>query len=97
MLAAPAPELRSRRAARLRRLLPAERLFTARPEVDHTRMLLALLLASPRRIPRWARNLLFPPLENMAVIHGRPVSAALYLRYLTRPLRPVARMLGRSF
>ncbi len=96
MLVLPAPELCSRGAARLRRLLPAERLFTERPEVDHARMLLALLLASPRRIPRWARNLLFPPLENMAVIYGRPASSSLYLRYLTRPFRPVARMLGWS-
>jgi hypothetical protein len=96
MLALPTPELRSPRAARLRRLLPAERLFTERPEVDHMRMLLALLLASPWRIPRWARNLLFPPIENMSVIVGRPVSPALYLRYFTRPLRPLGRLLGKS-
>lgn len=96
MLALPTPELRSPRAARLRRLLPAEQLFTERPEVDHMRMLLALLLASPWRIPRWARNLLFPPIENMSVIVGRPVSPALYLRYFTRPLRPLGRLLGKS-
>ena len=96
MLAVPPPKLRSPRAARLRRLLPAERLFTPRPEVDHVRMLLALLLVSPRRIPRWARNLLFPPIESLSVIVGRPVSPALYLRYFTRPLRPIARMLGKS-
>jgi hypothetical protein len=96
MLAPPAAELCSPRAARLRRLLPAERLFTPRPEVDHIRMLLALLLVNPRRIPRWARNLLFPPIENLSVIVGRPVSPALYLRYFTRPLRPLARVLGKS-
>jgi Uncharacterised nucleotidyltransferase len=96
ILALPAPELRSPRAARLRRLLPAEQLFTPRPEVDHVRMLLALLLVNPRRIPRWARNLLFPPIENMSVIVGRPISPALYLRYFTRPLRPLARVLGKN-
>jgi hypothetical protein len=50
----------------------------------------------PWRIPRWARNLLFPPIENMSVIVGRPVSPALYLRYL--PGRcGIGRLLGRAF
>jgi hypothetical protein len=97
ILTTPTPGMRSRSAERLRRLLPTKRLFTPRPDVDHARMLLALLLANPKRIPRWARNLLFPPLENMSVIVGRPISPALYLSYLTRPFRPVARFLGRTF
>jgi hypothetical protein len=97
MLTVPPPEIGSRRAARLRRILPAERLFEPRPDVDYVRMLLALLLASPRRIPRWTRNLLLPPIENISVIVGQPVSPGLYLRYLTRPFRPIARLLGRSF
>ena len=88
------PGIASPRAKRLRRLLPAQRLWSARPSHDYVRWLLALLLVEPRRIPGRLSRLVFPPLDNLAVIEGKPVSRALYLRYLTRPFRPVMRALG---
>jgi Uncharacterised nucleotidyltransferase len=94
LLCAAPPSIASPRAKRLRRLLPARRLWTARPSHDYVRWLLALLLVEPRRIPARLSRLAFPPLDNLAVIEGRPVSRALYLRYLTRPFRPVLRALG---
>ncbi|MGH7856329.1 MAG: nucleotidyltransferase family protein, partial [Candidatus Binatia bacterium] len=94
LLQAEPPRIGSRRAARLRRWLPASRLGEARPRHDYARMLLSLLLVDPRRLPRWILRRGFPPIETMAVIYGRPPSPALYLRYLTRPFRPLRRMLS---
>lgn len=96
MLDAPPLVLGSRRAAWMRRWLPARKLRERSAGLGYARMLLALMLAPPQQIPRWLRNLLFPPLENMSALHGEPVSAALWARYLTRPLRPIGRVLGRK-
>ena len=88
------PNIGSRRARRLRRLLPANRLATPRPEHDYARKLAMAVLAEPARLPRWLLRGMFPPLENLAAISGRPPSRALYVSYLTRPLRFAARAIG---
>ena len=90
------PELSSRRADWLRRILPAERLLEERPNRDYVRELLQLFIVDPRCLPRWARDRFFPPIEMMAAILNRPVSRSLYLRYFTRLFRPVVRMLSRD-
>ena len=48
----------------------------------------------PDRVVAQLRKDVLPPLSKLAVIHDRPVSPLLYLHYATRPLRPVARLLG---
>lgn len=96
MLESAPPELGSKRAARLRAWLPAERLAETPPTRGYWRDLLMLSLADPPNVVRWLLPLLFPPIDNMAAILDRPVSPSLYLRYLTRPFRPLARMLGKS-
>jgi hypothetical protein len=95
MLETSAPAIGSRRADRVRRLLPAEKLWTPRPVPDYERWFLALLLANPRRVPRWLWYAMFPPLENLAAIEGAPVSSALRWRYLLRPFRAFARGVDR--
>jgi hypothetical protein len=92
MLDSAPPQVCSLRASALLRLLPPQRLNRPLEQVPYSRMVLALLLAPVGRIPLWGWKLLFPSLENLAVIHDRPVSRHLYLRYLTRPFRPVARL-----
>jgi hypothetical protein len=99
MLTAAPPLLGSRRAARLRRWLPAHRLRDVSAESRNLRMLLGLTLAPPRQLPKWLRNVLLPPLENFAAWHGGAVSPALRVRYFARPFRAVGRALavgGRS-
>jgi hypothetical protein len=93
LLAAPAPAIGDRRAAVLRRLLPARRLFEPRPRPDHRRNLLVLLLTGLRRTPRYLVHGLFPTIERMSATYGEPVSARLYLRYAGRPLRALRRAL----
>jgi hypothetical protein len=95
LLQAPPPPRVSQRAQRLRALLPAERLADARPRHDYVRAMLALSLAPLPQIPRWLRYQVFPPIEQMAAIYESPVSTALYLRYATRPWRPLGRLLAR--
>ena len=96
LLTAATPRFGTSRASALRVLLPPANLSRRRPGHGHAKTLLPLVLADPRRIPAWVRTKLFPPIDNMAVIAGRPVSPALYLRYLTRPFRPLLRALGRQ-
>ena len=86
-LAAPPAVLGSRRAAVLRRILPTRRLFEPRPEPDHRRNLLLFVLTGLRRAPRYLAHTMFPTIERMSVIYGRPASRRLYLRYATRPWR----------
>ena len=88
------PPIRSPRARRLRSFLRSEDMAGDRPAHDYARKAGAALLAEPRRIPTWLWRIAFPPIENLAVIEGRPPSRGLYLRYFTRPLRLAARMLG---
>ncbi|MGH7899903.1 MAG: nucleotidyltransferase family protein [Candidatus Binatia bacterium] len=96
LLNAPPPVIGSRRAARLRRLLPAERLCEPRPIRDYQRRLLGLLLVEPRRVPGWLRYAVFPPLENLAAIEGSPASPVLRWRHLIRPWHVLGRALSRS-
>jgi hypothetical protein len=96
MLTTPPPTIGSRRADRLRRLLPAEKLWTLRPTPDYARWFLALLLVDPGRVPRWIRYAMFPPLENLAAIENTTVSPGLRWHYLTRPFRALARSLERG-
>lgn len=89
---APPPEFHSRKAALLRRLLPSRRLLES--EVSrYERSLLTALLLSARRAPGWLLRQAAPPLDRMAVIYEQPVSDWLYLRYPTRPLRALRRLL----
>jgi hypothetical protein len=88
------PPIGSQRAAFVRRLLPPSRLSGSRPRHNYVRMLLGAVLAEPRRIPAWIFHNSFPPIDVIATVFRRPVTPGLYLRYLTRPLRPLARMLG---
>lgn len=92
----PPPPIGSARASRLRRFLPADRLWTPRPVPDYERWLLALLLVDPRRVPRWLRYAMFPPLENLAAIEGVAVSPGLRCRHLIRPFRALVRAIGGS-
>lgn len=96
LLAGPPPPIGSRRAARLRRLLPAGRLFEPRPEKDYRRWLYGLLLTEPRHAARWLRRSAFPPLETLAAWSEKPPSARLYARYLVRPFRPLRALWGRE-
>ena len=93
LLVAPAPRMASRRVAVLRRLLPTRRLFEPRPDPDHRRMMLVFLLTGLRRAPRYFLHSMFPTVERMSVIYGRPTSGWLYLRYATRPFRALRRAL----
>jgi len=88
------PAIGSRRARRLRRLLPAERLCVPRPTPDYARWFLGLLLVDPSRVPKWFLSALFPPVENLAAIEGVPLSPALRWRYLLRPFRALGRAVG---
>ena len=94
LLKSPPPAIGSKRARRLRRLLPAERLCVPRPTPDYARWFLGLLLVDPVRVPIWFRNAMFPPVENLAAIEGRPLSQALRWRHLIRPFRALGRAVG---
>jgi hypothetical protein len=72
----------SRRVRALRELLPTSRL----DQVEARRTVELLLLAPPRRIPRWFWLRLVPPPANIAARYGQPMSRKVYLLY---PLRPV--------
>lgn len=96
LLRTPPPPGGSRRAAALRRLVPPARLQVAAEGTweSYRRTVASWLLREPRFIATQLRYDWFPPLSRLSVIYGRPAHASLYLRYLTRPLRPVARLLG---
>lgn len=85
LLTCPAPEIRSRRAARLCRRLPAGRSPT--PPPDYRGRLLALRLADPRRAAHWAWDMAFPPPATQAAITGRAPGPAVWPSYLTRLVR----------
>ena len=87
------PEIDSRIARLVLRLVPPERRRIAGPWVAYRRIFVRALMADPRRWPRFLRHALFPPIDEMAEVLGRPVTPGLYLRYLTRPLQPVTRWL----
>lgn len=84
------PPFDTRRARALRRLLSAGN----ETQNDYLRLALTLLVAPPERVPRWLWHNLAPPIDVLASIYRRPVSPALYLRYLSRPFRPAARWFG---
>lgn len=91
MLDTPPPFIGSSKAARLRRLLPARRLFEKPSHKSYRRAALSLLLINPRCIPGWLRLEIFPPIDRMAAIYEQPITPRLYLRYLERPFRPLSR------
>jgi hypothetical protein len=93
LLVAPAPLRGSRRAGMLRRFLPTRRLLQPRPDPDHWRRMLLFLLTGLQLAPRYLMHGMFPTIESMSAIYGRPVSGWLYLRYATRPLRALRRAL----
>jgi hypothetical protein len=88
LLEVPPPKIGSRRAARLRRLVPRPRPIR---EPDEVGKLLRLVLAPPRRAMREFRREVFPPSERLAVRYQRPPCAALRLRYPLRLLSPAHR------
>jgi hypothetical protein len=97
LLRTPTPYVGSARAARLRRLLPPERLLRAAERnslESYYRSACALVLRDPDRVAAQLRKDFLPPLSKLAVIHDRPASPILYLHYATRPFRPLARALG---
>jgi hypothetical protein len=75
-------------------VLGARRLLEPRHDGSYARTLAALALLGPAQAARTLRELLLPPLPRLAKIHGRPPVPALYLHWLTRPLRPLARAFG---
>lgn len=91
VLDTPLPRIGSAKAARLRRVLPAKRLFEKPSRKSYHRAALSLLLVNPIRIPGWLRQEVFPPIDRMAAIYGQPITPRLYLRYLERPFRPLSR------
>lgn len=96
-LRTPPPFMGSPRARRLARILPPSRLLEPAPPHGaeaYARALATFLLRDPDRVVAQLRKDVLPPLSKLAVIHDRPVSPLLYLHYATRPLRPVARLLG---
>jgi hypothetical protein len=97
LLVAPVRLTGSRRAGVLRRLLPVRRLFEPRPSPDHRRTMLVFLLTGLRQVPRYLAHGMFPTIEGMSVIYGRPVSGWLYLRYATRPFRALRRALWNAY
>jgi hypothetical protein len=57
-----------------------------------------LFVTGVRRLPRYLAHGLFPTIENMAAIYGRPPSAWLYAHYATLPFRALRRAAStRSF
>ena len=88
------PELRTRRAAIVRRLMAPKRLFGQSGSTARSSQALCLLLARPSRALHHALHVTFPPVESMSQIYDEPVSPKLMLKYATRPFRPIARMLG---
>jgi Uncharacterised nucleotidyltransferase len=91
LIEAAAPLTGSWRAAVLRRLLPARRLFEQRPNPDHRRRMLVVLVTGLRRMPRYFAHGMFPNIEHMSDIYGIPISGRLYLRYAARPFRGLRR------
>lgn len=94
LLAGDPPAIRSPRARRLRRFLPARDLAVERPAHDYGRKAAVAMLAEPRRIPRWLWKMAFPPLENLAAIEKSAPGRMLCVRYLTRPPGVALRALG---
>jgi hypothetical protein len=84
-----------RRTRLARRLLPSSRLAQERPG-GYPQLLKSLVLAHAECLPAMVAEACFPPPSLMPVIYGEPPSARLYARYLTRPLRPIWRALGRE-
>lgn len=96
LLTVPPLALRSRRAYVLRRLLPASKLCTPRPQPDYVRSVQMLALVDFRRIPRWLLLRLIPPRSLLAAQIGLPEGRAVFSEYLRRPLRALARLAQRG-
>lgn len=90
------PALITRRAALLRRLLPAESIPTHGPRRYHGRAACSLLVAHANRIPHWLLRNLLPPSDVLAHIYDEPHSPRLYARYVTRLFRPLRRTLSKG-
>jgi hypothetical protein len=80
----------SGRVRALRKILPTTRL----DQVQARRTLELLLLAPPRRIPRWFWLRLVPPPANIAARYGQPMSRKVYLLYPLRPVLALAQLVG---
>lgn len=91
------PNLGSSRARALERILPAERLLEDRPNPDYDRILLSLLLLSPRRAAWHMGSLLVPAPTQAAVVAGSTSPGRIALHYLGRPTRTAARWLRYRF
>jgi hypothetical protein len=84
----------SPRARVLLRLLPAGRLANEPAlESEYARVLVPLVLADARTVPRSLAQTVFPPLDELASTYGKPIGTALYLRYISYWMRPIGRML----
>lgn len=80
----------------LQRIAPRGRPEVADPRHDYVGSLLAFLVAGPGRAMRAAAALAFPPLPTLAAMYGEAPSRRLYLRYVTRPFRPIGHRLRRT-
>lgn len=97
MLRVPPPRPGSTRARLLTRLLPPRRLLTTAPDgtaACYWRGASSLVLRDSRSVLAQLRNDWLPTLDRMSIIYEKPKSRSLYAHYLTRPFRPVARLLG---
>lgn len=60
---------------------------------EYAAMAASAVMVSPREFPRWLLRNALPPLEQMAIIHPSTPRRWLWSKYLTRPARPLVRML----
>lgn len=95
-LTVPTPVIRSRRARALRRILPASRLTSVRPEPDYARLALPLVLAGPARAPAWIRTEVLPPKPVVRALRRKQPGASVRGEYLGRTIRAVGRIVTRS-
>ncbi|MDX2055896.1 MAG: nucleotidyltransferase family protein [Polyangiaceae bacterium] len=84
----------SSRVKLVQRLLSNQNLAEDSGKRDYSRTLPSLLLGNPVSVASWLKRAVLPPLELMPLLYKEEKSWRLYARYLSRPLRPLARALG---